>query len=86
VSAILATLRLFAFGTYAEYKAAPARFCGEGGALSPPQLLALFTFVNVLNYVDRGIVPGAFDSIGAFMGMSGVSISTRSSERSRVTS
>jgi MFS family permease len=35
--------------------------------LSPVFLLSLLTLVNVLNYVDRGIVPGAFDSLGAFI-------------------
>ena len=31
------------------------------------QLLALFSLVNVLNYIDRGIVPGAFSDIGDFI-------------------
>ena len=35
---------------------------------APPRLvLALFVVIAVLNYVDRGIVPGAFDSIEAFI-------------------
>ena len=34
---------------------------------SPVALLCLFCLVNILNYIDRGIVPGAFSSIGEFI-------------------
>ena len=34
---------------------------------SAPAFLVLFTIVNVLNYIDRGIVPGAFSSMGSFI-------------------
>ena len=34
---------------------------------TPGLIVAVFSAVNVLNFVDRGIVPGAFDSIGAFI-------------------
>ena len=36
-------------------------------SLSPAALLTILTLVNILNYVDRGIVPGAFESIGGFI-------------------
>ena len=36
-------------------------------SLSPTVPLILLTLVNVINYVDRGIVPGAFDSLGVFI-------------------
>ena len=36
-------------------------------AASPFALLVLFCCVNILNYIDRGIVPGAFSSIGEFI-------------------
>jgi len=36
-------------------------------ALSPGALVAIFTLVNLFNYIDRGIVPGAFESLGAWI-------------------
>jgi len=35
--------------------------------LPPAALLAIFTFINVLNYLDRGLIPGMFDDVGAFI-------------------
>jgi hypothetical protein len=35
--------------------------------LAPAAMLALFTVVNILNYVDRGIVPGAFGPLGDYI-------------------
>lgn len=35
--------------------------------LSPLFLLVVFTTINILNYVDRGIVPGVPESLGAFI-------------------
>ena len=37
------------------------------GQLKGTPLLVIFTFINILNYIDRGIVPGAFESIGGFI-------------------
>ena len=37
------------------------------GQLNGTPLLVIFTFINILNYIDRGIVPGAFESIGGFI-------------------
>ncbi len=34
---------------------------------SPAVIVAIFTLVNLFNYVDRGIVPGAFDSLGEWI-------------------
>lgn len=35
--------------------------------LSPPAMLALLIAINLLNYLDRGIVPGAFQSLGDYI-------------------
>jgi MFS family permease len=42
-------------------------FTAYAASLSPTALLTILTLVNTLNYVDRGIVPGAFDSLGLFI-------------------
>jgi MFS transporter, Spinster family, sphingosine-1-phosphate transporter len=34
---------------------------------TPRSLLWIFTLVNFVNYLDRGIVPGAYNSISAFI-------------------
>lgn len=38
-----------------------------GAVRHPVLLLVLFVFINVLNYVDRGVVPGGFASVQAFI-------------------
>ena len=54
----------------------PWRFClaqvvAAIGRLGLPssrgRLLALFTCINMLNYLDRGIIPGANTQVGAFI-------------------
>lgn len=35
--------------------------------LSPGAMTTIFTLVNVLNYMDRGVVPGSFNSLGVFI-------------------
>ena len=35
--------------------------------LPPVLILVLFCAINCLNYVDRGIIPGAFDNLGRWM-------------------
>ena len=34
---------------------------------TPAFMVSVFSLINILNFVDRGIVPGAFESIGAFI-------------------
>ena len=34
---------------------------------SPGFMVSIFSLVNVINFMDRGIVPGSFDSLGAFI-------------------
>lgn len=43
------------------------KFSAWVASWSPAQLLWVFTLVNFINYVDRGIVPGAYNSISAFI-------------------
>lgn len=35
--------------------------------LSPPVMLGLLITINLINYLDRGIVPGAFESLGDYI-------------------
>ena len=35
--------------------------------LTPLTLVSIFTLVNLFNYIDRGIVPGAFESLGTWI-------------------
>lgn len=35
--------------------------------LTPVRLLIIFTFINLLNYVDRGVIPGSLDQIRKFV-------------------
>jgi MFS family permease len=34
---------------------------------TPSFMVSVFTLVNILNYVDRGVIPGAYESLGRFI-------------------
>ncbi len=38
-----------------------------GAFFTPGRFLALATVINMLNYLDRGIIPGAFENVGHFI-------------------
>lgn len=42
-------------------------FAKWAASWTPFSLLWVFCLINFWNYVDRGIVPGAFNSIGTFI-------------------
>jgi hypothetical protein len=41
--------------------------CSVGEYFSRGRLLVLFTCINMLNYLDRGIIPGASNQVGSFI-------------------